>query len=430
MKSSYILPHPPIILPEVGKGEEKRIRRTAEGFETVARRIAEERPETIVIVSPHNVMFRDAFYVNPGERETDDMRRFGCGASVTYTYDTELRDEILRLCAERDIPTVSDARWAGRPDHGSVLPLLFLNRYYSCYRVVRLSPSLLPDENLLEMGRILDRAAANTGRKISIIASGDLSHKLLKEGPYGFAPEGLEFDRRITEAMAAGDFAAFRGFDPDFLDRAAECGLQGFILLSGALEGYETVPDFLSYEGPFGVGYAVCAFGCTDRCVRLARSSVEQFVRIGKMMKRPEGLPARLTRERAGVFVSIHENGELRGCIGTIGATQECIADEIIALAVEAATRDPRFPPIRETELGDLEISVDILSEAEPADETMLDPKRFGVIVSSGRRRGLLLPNLEGVDTVCQQVAIARRKAGIPADMPYSLERFCVERHT
>ena len=148
-------------------------------------------------------------------------------------------------------------------------------------------------------------------------------------------------------------------------------------------------------------------------------------------MEVPEGLPEALTKTRAGAFVSIHKQGRLRGCIGTIAPTRSSLAEEIIHNAVSAATRDPRFDPIRPEELKWLEISVDVLGEPEPIDSVAeLDVKRYGVIVTNGGRRGLLLPDLEGVDTPEQQVEIARRKAGIGPDEAVLLERFEVVRHT
>ena len=134
---------------------------------------------------------------------------------------------------------------------------------------------------------------------------------------------------------------------------------------------------------------------------------------------------------RAGAFVSIHKHGYLRGCIGTIGPTRDSVAEEIIENAISASTRDPRFSPVTEDELPWLEISVDVLGEAEPIDSPEeLDPRRYGVIVTSGRKRGLLLPDLEGVDTPAQQIDIASRKAGIRKGEKISLERFEVIRHT
>ena len=141
-------------------------------------------------------------------------------------------------------------------------------------------------------------------------------------------------------------------------------------------------------------------------------------------------MPSDGYEQRAGAFVSIHKNGALRGCIGTILPTCETLADEIMQNAISAGTADPRFPAIEEEELESLEISVDVLNKPEPIDSAFqLDVKKYGVIVTSGRKRGLLLPNLDGVDTIEDQIAIACRKAGISEDEAYSLERFEVVRH-
>jgi AmmeMemoRadiSam system protein A len=134
--------------------------------------------------------------------------------------------------------------------------------------------------------------------------------------------------------------------------------------------------------------------------------------------------------ERAGVFVSIHKQGELRGCIGTIEATRDNVAEEVIANAISSATRDPRFPPISSSELPDLDYSIDILTKPEPIEsKDQLDPKRYGAIVEAGFRRGLLLPNLEGVNSVDFQIDICRQKAGIAPDEPVKLYRFEVKRY-
>lgn len=163
--------------------------------------------------------------------------------------------------------------------------------------------------------------------------------------------------------------------------------------------------------------------------VELARETIEGYVRGRKVIGAPKALAPEM-EQKAGVFVSLHKDGMLRGCIGTIQAQQSNVALEIIQNAISAATRDPRFPPVQANELPDLEISVDILQPAEPIESMeQLDPKRYGVIVQSGWRRGLLLPDLEGVDTADYQVDIARRKAGIGPHEPLQLYRFEVRRY-
>ncbi|MCK5585828.1 AmmeMemoRadiSam system protein A [Candidatus Bipolaricaulota bacterium] len=166
----------------------------------------------------------------------------------------------------------------------------------------------------------------------------------------------------------------------------------------------------------------------TDSFVDLATEAVHTFVKSGRKLSAPKPTPSEM-RGKAGVFVSIKKSGQLRGCIGTFFPTEETIAHEVIANAIKSASADHRFSPITEPELACLTISVDVLSEPEPCDEIRLDPSRFGVIVESGWRRGLLLPDLEGVDTVADQVAIAKNKAGIREGEPVSLFRFTVERH-
>ena len=162
--------------------------------------------------------------------------------------------------------------------------------------------------------------------------------------------------------------------------------------------------------------------------VKLARKAVEGYVREGKKPK-----PRKLTpemRERAGVFVSLHKHAQLRGCIGTFEPREKNVAEEIIANAISSSTGDPRFPPVTASELDDLEYSVDILAEPEPiTDISQLDHKEYGVIVESGWRKGLLLPDLEGVDSVEEQIAICRLKAGIAIDEPIKLYRFQVRRY-
>lgn len=163
--------------------------------------------------------------------------------------------------------------------------------------------------------------------------------------------------------------------------------------------------------------------------VRLAKEAVEACARTGEILRTPEELDEEM-RQQAGVFVCLKKGGELRGCIGTISPVTECLASEVIRNAISASTDDPRFPPVNKEELDDLEYTVDVLLPPEPVmDPRELDPKRYGVIVSKGLRRGLLLPDLEGVDTVEQQLSIAMQKAGISPDEPdIEIQRFKVVR--
>ncbi|MBR3050288.1 MAG: AmmeMemoRadiSam system protein A, partial [Selenomonadaceae bacterium] len=259
------------------------------------------------------------------------------------------------------------------------------------------------------------------------------------------------------ENLGGADFLKLLTMNDKLCSRAAECGLRSFWIMAGALDKKSVRAEKLSYEGTFGVGYGIVYFNVGDEdssrnfahqlanfkkyeaekrkakeddFVKLARYSLETFVKTHEPAKLPENLPAELTSRRAGAFVSLHKNGNLRGCIGTIKATQKTLAEEILQNAISACSRDPRFDPVTIDELDDIEYSVDVLGEPERIfDVKDLDVKRYGVIVENGGRRGLLLPDLEGVDTVAEQIAIAKRKAGIRPEEKVVLWRFEVIRH-
>ncbi|MEK6712748.1 MAG: AmmeMemoRadiSam system protein A [Nitrospirota bacterium] len=163
--------------------------------------------------------------------------------------------------------------------------------------------------------------------------------------------------------------------------------------------------------------------------VQLAREAINEYLKSGEVLKTPDGLSDEM-KESHGVFVSLKMHGMLRGCIGTFEPSTSCVAEEVIHNAISSATRDPRFMPVTQSELMDIVISVDVLTSPEPVKSVSdLDSRRYGVIVKSGHRRGLLLPDIEGVDTVEEQIKIAKRKAGIVSDEPVDLFRFEVKRY-
>lgn len=454
----YMVPHPPLIVPEVGRGGEAQIRETAESYDRVGRDIAETAPDTIVIISPHSVMYGDYFHISPGKAARGDLGAFRApGVVFEEKYDTEFVSFLENLLRAEGFPGGTRGQKEKDLDHGTMVPLYFIRKFYKGGKIIRIGLSGLPLADHYKLGTYIRRVAEELGRKTVIVASGDLSHKLKEDGPYGLDPMGPVYDEKIMEAAGKADFGGMMEFDEDFLDQAAECGHRSFVIMAGTFDGVDVKPEVLSHQDVTGVGYGICIFeplGADEkRCflmamaekitdgsayVKLARASIGMFVRNGRKLRYPEdvssGLQAELPPEaltdRAGAFVSVHKNGMLRGCIGTIGPVQDSIVEEIINNGISAVSRDPRFDPVREDELDLLEISVDILGKPEPVDgPSELDVKRYGVIVSCGGRRGLLLPDLEGVDTVAEQISIAMRKGGIRPDEPYRLERFEVVRY-
>ncbi len=456
--AAYMVPHPPMIVPDIGRGSEKQITRTIRAYEAVADEIAALRPETIIISSPHSVLYADYFHVSPGKTAKGDFGRFGASrVSFQETYDHELCGKICELAEAKGFPAGTLGERDRHLDHGTMVPLYFVEQKYRDFRLIRTGLSGRSLAEHYAFGQIIREAIEQTGRRTVFIASGDLSHKLQEYGPYGFAPDGPEYDRRIMDVCGRGAFGEMLDFEESFCDKAAECGHRSFVIMAGVLDGLAVEARPLSHEDVTGVGYGICAFrpgaaseerkflaiwrqkqaqelakkrAGEDSYVRLARETIEKYVTAREWNTVPDTAPADMTERKAGVFVSIHEDGRLRGCIGTILPVYGSIAEEIIHNAVSASTRDPRFDPIRPDELDKLEINVDVLTAPERiAGKDELDVKRYGVIVSSGSKRGLLLPDLDGVDTVDEQVDIAMRKGGISPGEKITLERFEVIRH-
>ena len=455
------VPHPPIILPEVGQGEEKKIEATTRAYHEVMARAAALKPETVVIISPHATIYGDYFHISPGESGSGDMGQFRAPqVKFDVTYDEEFVQVLAGICEQQNVPAGTLGARQPRLDHGTMIPLYFLREHLHLEKLqfVRIGFSGLAAQEHYRFGQCIARAAEQLGRRVLLIASGDLSHKLKKDGPYGLAAEGPLFDQLATQSLGRADYLSLMEVKPELAEAAAECGLRSFWIMAGALDRRAVKGELLSYEGTFGVGYGVAwelpegedesrnlgeqyeqirrqAMEKTrageDALVRLARASLEYYVMHHETLPLPEGLPVELLQQRSGAFVSLKKDGKLRGCIGTFLPTRDNLALEIIYNAISAGTRDPRFDQVGAEELPDIVYDVDVLTEPEPIDSPKkLDVRRYGVIVQCGERRGLLLPDLAGVDTVEQQIDIARRKGNIGQKEPVQLYRFEVARHT
>lgn len=459
-----IAAHPPIMVPEVGGSRADVTRETAEAMRVAAQLLERFEPETVVVMSPHAPTARDAFVVHAEPSVVGDLGDFGA-AQVRYeaSTDTELARAIIDAAVQAAVPAFDRSSlgggWEREPlDHGVLVPMSFLDPD-GRYPVVVLSLSFLPLGQHVEFGKAIARAAENVGRKVAFVASGDCSHRLSPEAPAGFSPRAREFDDELVRHVEANDLVGMTSLDPRLVSEAGECGLRSFATLGGFLEWTDATSRVLTYEAPWGVGYMTAVAADPEGMrvldallsqarltppagrkggapgadetepVKLARKAIEQYVMYGEVLEVPKHLSA-LMHSRAGAFVSLHLDGSLRGCIGTICPTQETLAQEIVRNAIEAATDDPRFHPLTPYELDGLDVKVDVLHPSEACEHGDLDPKEYGVIVSCDRRRGLLLPDLEGVETAEDQVAIAKRKAGIAGHEEHDLERFKVDRYT
>ncbi|MCL1878615.1 MAG: AmmeMemoRadiSam system protein B [Defluviitaleaceae bacterium] len=253
-----VMPHPPLAVPEVGNGVLK-IPETVKSMDEVSRDIASFRPDTVIFFTPHGTVFNDFFHISPGVKASGDFARFGV-AVPTYSaeYDVELVEEIALIAEQQNFPAGTFGERDPSLDHGVLVPMHYLNKFYSDYKIVRVSQSGLSASAHFEMGAMIAEATEKLERRVCIIASGDLSHKL--GGSYGYAAEGEIFDRDVMKFLSEADFDSLLSMPQDLREAAAECGYGSFAMLAGYAAGREVSAKQLSYECPFGVGYGVVKF--------------------------------------------------------------------------------------------------------------------------------------------------------------------------
>lgn len=462
-----LVPHPPILLEEIGGGEEKKANKTLEGLKKISLFIKAQSPQTIILITPHGPLFRDAVSISVEEDLVGDFANFGeQKIKQQYKNNLNLVHRIINKSFKENIMVAEvDKSFARRYnvenklDHGALVPLYFVDKEYKNFKLIHITYGLLSPKELYRFGNLIEEAIRETTENVFVIASGDLSHKLSNDGPYTYSPKGEVFDKKIVETISQGKIEDIINFDLELAESAGECGLRSLMILTGIISNYKIKSEILSYEGPFGVGYCNAKIDIIgekpegekdllqrieerekakfkeireneDSYVRLARMSLEHYIKEGRYLNIPNDIPRELLETRKAVFVTLKKDGMLRGCIGTTEPVEPNIALEIIRNAVSAGINDPRFDPVEEDELDKLIYSVDVLSPPEQIkSKDELDVNRYGVIVSKGYKKGLLLPMLEGVDTVEEQINIALDKAGIRRNEDYNLERFEVIRH-
>ncbi|HQC36252.1 MAG TPA: AmmeMemoRadiSam system protein B, partial [Bacillota bacterium] len=254
---AYVLPHPPIVLPEIGMGQEAEIAATGTAMKQAAKEIARLAPDTIILSSPHAPAYHDAFFISASKRDEGGMGRFGAPQlSQSLENDLDLINNISEK-AERERITVFADTGINRLDHGSLVPLYFITKEYKSFRFVRLGLSGFSPQTHYRLGQLIASAAEELGRRVVYIASGDLSHVLKPDGPYGFKEAGPEFDGMINDILSRAAFDELLAVPATLTEEAAQCGLSSFEIMAGALDGEELEVEHLSYEGTFGVGYAV-----------------------------------------------------------------------------------------------------------------------------------------------------------------------------
>ncbi len=456
--AAFMVPHPIFAIPEIGNGKEKELSTTVASFNLIAKKIAQIQPDTIIWISPHAESYADFFQIADGEVAVGSFKDFGAPqVSFRMLYDKILAREISQECKINKLKGGIENGTEEFLDHGTMVPLYFINREFRDFLNVRVGVSGQSLAEHYRFGQIIRSSIDKLGRKAVIVASGDLSHCQSKEGAYGYRPEGAIYDEQIMKTMSKMNFGELLSFDRTLMGEAVQCGHGVFTILAGCLDRYDLDCLRLSYEAPFGTGYGFCCYTPkgdnqsraflnlyqerekllakekrenADNYVKLAREAIETYLKTKKPLKATPLINNRIGDRREGVFVTIHYNGELRGCIGTIKPKKKTLAEEIIANAVGAAFGDERFEPVTEEDLDNLIITVDVVVDLIPILSVEdLDSQIYGVMVEADNKHAVVLPKLPGVVTPEKQIEICKRKAGIPINEDVDLYRFNTEHH-
>jgi AmmeMemoRadiSam system protein A len=437
--------HAPIVIPELAGARAAACEATTRAMRTLAARLLRQRADLLVIISPHTPRQRLAWGLCAEPQLYGDLGRFGVPEVSLSLPGAPAAARALADRAVRAGLACVDAPGQAL-DHGAFVPLHFLHAAGWRGPTLLIALPYPGTHSEVRMGELIATTATELGQRWLVLASGDMSHRLQPDAPAGFHPRARDFDAAFKRALEAADLRAACNVDAALRELAAEDVVDSCAVAAGAVGFDATGAEVLAYEGPFGVGYLEAVLhdsaesaarppadgrnsGAAPpaQLLRIARQAIEAALE-GRTETR--GAPEPPWREPRGVFVTLRTpERALRGCIGHLEPVCADLGEEIARCAVSAATEDPRFAPVGRDELDGLTLELSLLSPRESvASPAELDPQRYGVVVSRAGQRAVLLPGIEGVDSVDQQLAIARRKAGIPPGLPVELERFEVQK--
>jgi len=261
-------PHPPLIIPEVGGKRRKEIQKTIDSLKVFGKEVVDSNPDLVIIISPHGPVLRDGISVSYSKSLSGDFRDFGV-PQANYEVESNLAfiDRLKNKTDKNDIKLVKlkkeDLKNYGLSnelDHGVMVPLHFLLKADLNVPIISISMGLLDYKTLYDFGELLDLTLKKMDLDGAVIASGDLSHKLKPGAPAGYNPEAEMFDKKLTNLLSQEKFNEVLTIDKTLIKKAGECGLRPIIMTLGSIQNYNVQSDLKSYEGPFGVGYAVCSF--------------------------------------------------------------------------------------------------------------------------------------------------------------------------
>ena len=256
-----IVPHPPLLIPEIGRGELEKVRQTRQALQELSQQVAAVRPDTVIIITPHGPILKDTPVIMAGEELRGDFSSFNApNVKVRASIDGELAGAITLAARTRGIGVIIENKAGEKLDHGVSVPLYYLQEAGAGQQCVVVTFALLSYHELFHFGEAVQEAVVSTGRRAVVVASGDFSHRLIPGAPSGYNPRGREFDELLVEHLRHYRVAEILSMDKKLISAAGECGLRSVAVMLGCLSGFSVAPQVLSYEGPFGVGYIVALF--------------------------------------------------------------------------------------------------------------------------------------------------------------------------
>ncbi len=267
--SSYIFPHPPVLIPEVGKGDENNAILTLDSCRKASSEIKLDNPTTIIVTTPHGPFFKDYLYLSTNSNLSGNFARFGRkDVGLEFKNNLQLLDRIIHNANKEGIDaggmdkkTLDRYGLSDELDHGALVPLYFINKELQGFSLIHISIAGFALDMLHKFGKCISSAVKDSNERVVFVASGDLSHRVNENSPYGSSPLGNKFDNLLVESIRDSKFNDLINIDEKLCEDAAECGLRSFVIMFGALEGSEVKPQVYSYEAPFGIGYCVARFG-------------------------------------------------------------------------------------------------------------------------------------------------------------------------
>lgn len=477
----YLMPHPPLIIPSIGEGGEFEIQRTIDACNCVGKEIQELKPETIVIVSPHGTKFSDAISISNGEKIRGNLKEFkDSQITIEKHIDRQFNQKLEEICKYDNIPVVlydsnllKKFHREYKLDYASIIPMYFIEKFYKNYKIVQITYNNLSDVQLYKFGMAIKQTAKSLDRSVVFIDSMNLSKILTDEEKYQDSndeinldtdidtdidtDDKINFDTELISNLENGDVKSIFNIDKSKINDAVENELKSILIMLGAMDLEKINTQVMSYETDYKSSYSVIKFdntkkdksklesiismkeeilnkankisSCQNPYVKLSRDSLNHYFTTNHLMAVPHNIPCELKQNQSGVFVSLIKEGELRGCVGTTLPETDSIAQEIIRNTIQAATRDYRFSKITLEELNNIEISIDIISRPSQATKEELNPKKYGILVTQGSKKGVVLPNSPGINTVNAQIKLACKRANININENYELEKFETNRY-